>query len=150
MEKEVEFCECGEVLKDQYRVCITDTHYEPELMAQYEDHLFVFGDNVIRKGTAGQACIRNIKNSFGIPTKRAPSNKEAAFFRDHFMDHSELHTSLERLVMAANSYKVIVFPKAGLGTGLAQMNRTSPRLFKYMNNFLIQEFLLDYYKIFIK
>lgn len=32
--------------------------------------LFVFGDNCEGRGMAGQACIRNCHNSFGIPTKK--------------------------------------------------------------------------------
>ena len=43
---------------------------------------YLFGDNMIGKGMAGQAIIRGLPNAFGIPTKNLPAMTEQSFFTD--------------------------------------------------------------------
>lgn len=104
--------------------------------------IYIFGDNLCGIGKGGQAIIRDCSNAFGIPTKRAPSMNSNAFFSDQFDEYEAVKAKIEKLI-TLDRYKTditFVFPTAGLGTGLAKMNQTSPKLFKYMNKTLYNFF----------
>lgn len=105
------------------------------------DKIFVYGDNVIHKGKAGQAIIRDCPNAFGVPTKRLPTMDHNAFFRDTIDDKLAVARALTKLRLLAYNGKTIVFPSNGLGTGLADMGNTAPQLFIWMNNFIEKNFL---------
>lgn len=52
-----------------------------EYVRANRDKLFLFGDNLERRGLGGQAAaMRDEPNAIGIPTKKSPSYKNAAFF----------------------------------------------------------------------
>ena len=104
--------------------------------------IYIFGDNLYGIGKGGQAIIRDCSNAFGIPTKKAPSMNSNAFFSDQFDEYEAVRAKIEKLI-TLDRYKTditFVFPTAGLGTGLAKMNQTSPKLFKYMNKMLYKFF----------
>lgn len=44
-------------------------------------HVFVFGDNTIRKGKGGAAILRDEPNTYGFITKKYPNNEDASFYR---------------------------------------------------------------------
>ena len=52
---------------------ITEEFYTPGLLRSMPEKIFVFGDNLLQRGTKGQAAIRGEPNAVGVPTKRAPS-----------------------------------------------------------------------------
>lgn len=107
----------------------------------HKDKIFVFGDNMIQKGYLGQAVIRDCKNSFGIPTKRTPSRNDEAFFSDKDEEMELVKNRLRKLYALALEGKTIVFPSAGIGTGLAKMKEKSPVIFEEMTNIINQYFL---------
>ena len=104
--------------------------------------IYIFGDNLCGIGKGGQAIIRDYSNAFGIPTKRALSMNSNAFFSDQFDEYEAVKAKIEKLIILNHCKTDIafVFPATGLGTGLAKMNRTSPKLFKYMNKMLYKFF----------
>ncbi|AYG47648.1 hypothetical protein DV532_25465 (plasmid) [Pseudomonas sp. Leaf58] len=54
-----------------------------KLVQSRPNEIFVFGDNLRRKGKKiGQAIIRPMPNAFGVPTKREPARYDAAYFSD--------------------------------------------------------------------
>ena len=92
----------------------------------------------IRKPASGSMCSAIISKkedleasrasagrteAIGIPTKKAPSMAESAFFSD--ADYELLaqghKASLAAVKQAIFEGKTVVFPKAGLGTGLAEL-----------------------------
>lgn len=116
-------------------------------MIQYRDHitramlkaepdtLFVFGDNLQRRGFGGQAKeMRGEPNAVGIPTKKTPSMHPDAFLKDSdWADWS---------LAAAHDFNrlrdhdgLIVWPSAGIGTGLARLNETAPKIWKSLLGF---------------
>jgi hypothetical protein len=105
----------------------------------YPDHVFVFGDNLIRAGMAGQACIRKEPNSFGIPTKRYPSTTEHSYFSDAPCEREHVLRALRELYKIGK-HRTIVFPMKGIGTGLAKMPEKSPLIFAEMNDILLKHF----------
>lgn len=101
--------------------------------------IFVFGDNLAGTGTAGQACIRKEPNAFGIPTKRYPSMAAGSFFTDQKCEREHVLSSLRQLYLLAKR-STIVFPIKGVGTGLAKMNQTSPKIYAEMCEVLLKYF----------
>lgn len=94
------------------------------------DTLFVFGDNFLRRGLGGQArAMRGEPNAVGIATKRKPTMKANAFFTDAdsmaWARHSD--TALRRLFLHPG---LIVWPTAGIGTGLAELEKRAPMIAK--------------------
>ena len=72
-----------------------------------------FGDNTLRVGKAGQACIRDEPNSFGIATEVSPSTMADTYFKDsdiHWIYIKELKEKEKE-----KDYDVIIFPANGLG-----------------------------------
>jgi hypothetical protein len=96
-----------------------DLRAEPET-------LFVFGDNMQFYGMKGQAKeMRGEPNAVGIPTKRRPSMEEDAFLSDE--DLPIWNTKSERsIVRLLRHHGKIVWPKDGIGTGLAQLPKRAP------------------------
>ena len=43
--------------------------------------IFVFGDNLLRKGKGGAAKLRDEPNTYGFITKKAPNNQDSSFYR---------------------------------------------------------------------
>lgn len=102
-----------------------------------KDTLFVFGDNDVGFGKKGQAIIRDCPNAMGIPTKKRPILKKEAFYTD-----TEFHencvkidkaiTRITNTFLGSEAYKVLMFPGAGLGVGLAQLDTRAPRTYAYL------------------
>ena len=96
------------------------------------DKIFLFGDNLTGRGVGGQAKeMRGEENAIGIPTKKFPNNNPSAFFSD-----KELAVNIKAIDKAFGKIppdKIIVIPKAGLGTGLAQLQEKAPETFAYIN-----------------
>lgn len=116
--------------------------YSVELCREQGWKLFVFGDNLARYGKGGQAVIRSEVNAIGIPTKRLPAMNNESFFNDK-QDEFEAVEHWISLIAKLSETKDIVFPKGGLGTGLANMQECSPKLFNHMNTLLLLHFGFD-------
>lgn len=99
-------------------------------------YFFLFGDNLEEQGTGGQACIRGCTNAIGIPTKVSPRGSEDAYFtpsdclykillsKNANMILSQIEKNLQKIPEDA----IIVMPEAGLGTGLAQLDKRAPNV----------------------
>jgi len=96
--------------------------------------LFIFGDNNARLGKGGQAIIRDLPNVIGIRTKKGPSRKAAAYYKDsEFSQNSKniLEDILE-IKKEAMDGMTIVFSEGGYGTGLADLKNRAPKTFEYL------------------
>jgi len=96
--------------------------------------IFLFGDNLVRRGTGGQAAIRYAvtKNVIGIPTKKNPTMKENAFFNDSDEDFKLATEAIDKAFASIPRDRQVYFPADGLGTGLANLKERSPRIFSYI------------------
>ena len=99
----------------------------------------MFGDNIERKGTKGQAQIRNNENAFGIRTKVSPSTGKDAYF-DVSMGYPPMQMIKEDIDRIKADGRTVVFPKDGLGTGLAKLKEKAPRYYNYLVKTLQEEF----------
>ena len=101
--------------------------------------IYVFGDNLLRRGYAGQAAIRGESNAFGIPTKRYPSTQRSAYFSDQPDEMEAVRASLRDLYVLGKKH-TIVFPTKGVGTGMARMKDNSPKIYAEMCSILEKHF----------
>lgn len=111
-----------------------------EYVQANRDKLFLFGDNLDRRGFGGQAAaMRGEPNAIGIPTKKSPGYKEDAFFSDAEFEKNEaaIDAAFAEIANAATeSIRLIVIPSAGLGTGRAQLEKWAPRTFVHLQKLL--------------
>ena len=99
--------------------------------------LFVFGDNMLRQGLGGQAKeMRGEPNAVGIPTKHFASMTESAFFRDSDVGYAlpQIYAAFVRLTAHAMAGGEIVWPADGIGTGLAQLEQRSPKIWQLIED----------------
>ena len=95
------------------------------------EHLFVFGDNMVRKGFGGQAMeMRGEPNAIGVPTKWAPSMSPSAFLTEADLERvkPEIDKAFERLRLHLAGGGTVVLPRDGIGTGLAQLESRAPSI----------------------
>ena len=105
--------------------------FTERLLRESPHKIFVFGDNMKRYGKRGQAVIRYEPNSYGIATKRYPSMDNWAFFSDKEDEFDCVIGDLRGLYKWSKTH-TIVFPAAGIGTGLADMEKRSFDLWSKM------------------
>jgi hypothetical protein len=101
--------------------------------------IYVFGDNTKRTGTGGQAQIRNNENAFGIATKWKPSTTEDSYFSDTEEEIAEQWIDADIAKIKADG-RPVVFPKDGIGTGLAKLKEKAPKAYAYLKQRLQEEF----------
>lgn len=106
------------------------------------DKMFLFGDNLERRGYGGQAAaMRGEPNALGVPTKKSPNNSAGVFFSDNEFEQNKaaidaaFHEISRSLL---DSIRVIVIPSDGLGTGRAQLDRIAPRTFAYLQQKIVE------------
>ena len=127
-------------------IIIQEEWFSVEQCRKNPNRLYVFGDNLIRIGKGGQACIRDEINSYGIATKRAPSMDNQAFFGDRPDEANALLNDIHGLLQRFydGGYETIVLPYDKLGTGLAKMQEKSPKLFVWLHETLSLLLDVDY------
>jgi hypothetical protein len=115
--------------------------YTVELLRDNPDSLFVFGDNTHKVGKGGQAIIRDEPNAFGIATKVSPN----IYFTDELFYNNVERIDYDILCIEEQSlkYKEIVFPKDGLGTGLAKLKEKAPKTYRHLRKELLIHFDFD-------
>lgn len=124
-----------------------ETKQNVEVVTKYSDtdlknnlnKIYIFGDNMQRVGTGGQAQIRNNPNAFGIVTKIKPTMNSDAFMSDKDLEKNKQIIDSDILKIKAQN-KTVVFPKNGLGTGLAKLKEKAPQTYEYLKQKLLQEF----------
>jgi hypothetical protein len=111
--------------------------YTRAYIKAHPDWLFIFGDNMMRHGLAGQAAeARGEPNAIGIATKRKPSMDTDAFLSD--LDHENWFAAekptMARLIKASQSGRTIIWPLDGIGTGLARLEKNAPLIWTDIDN----------------
>ena len=107
-----------------------------EFVRANRDRIFLFGDNLARRGLGGQAAaMRGEPNCVGIPTKKLPSNRDDAFFTDLEFEQNKAaidHAFDVLFLKISKAEQIIVVPADGLGTGRAQLESRAPLTFAYL------------------
>lgn len=87
-------------------------------LRQNKNHIFVFGDNLLRKGKGGAAELRDEPNTFGFITKKAPNNNIGSFYKPEEYQQ-KFEVELNRLIKTIKKYPNNTFLISKLGGGLA-------------------------------
>lgn len=98
--------------------------------------LYLFGDNLVRKGLGGQAkAMRGEPNAVGIATKRAPGMRPEDFFYDadfdEIVEELDLDFAPAKLHVALGG--ILIIPTDGLGTGLSKLPEHAPNVLAYID-----------------
>lgn len=113
----------------------------------HRNWLFVFGDNLAGTGRGGQAAeCRGEPNAIGIPTKRRPSNDPDAFLADADIAawRAACEPAFVKIEKALLEGKIVVFPGAGIGTGLARLKQCAPTIWAELQTRL-DKLKMDHY-----
>jgi len=97
--------------------------------------LYVFGDNMKRRGLGGQAKeARGEPNAIGIPTKWAPGTRGVDYFTsgDLYAVKDILDQAFEKLEAHLAAGGCVVWPADGIGTGLAELPTRAPKIHAYI------------------
>lgn len=116
------------------------TMYTRQLVRLHPDTLFVFGDNMVGRGFAGQArACRGEPNAVGIPTKWYPAMDPRAFFTDDDLPKvkSTIDARFLRCVDHLRTGGIVACPPE-IGTGLAQLPTRAPRIYTYITRCLMR------------
>ena len=125
-------------------IVVQEEWYSIEQCKNNPRSLYIFGDNLLRVGEAGQASIRSCNNAIGIATKKKPSMEKSAFFSDKEYDKLEpfLKKEMDKIIniLFSNDLDTLVFPKDGLGTGLSKLPQMAPKVFLALSALLYKTF----------
>lgn len=111
-------------------------HITRQMLRDEPEKLFVFGDNMARKGLGGQAAeMRGEPNAVGIPTKYSPEMFKTSFFHDTDFDKlkSRIDEPFDILKEHVKAGCIVVWPKDDIGTGRAQLRKRAPHIFWYID-----------------
>lgn len=95
---------------------------------------YVFGDNLSRVGFGGQAKeMRGEPNAFGIATKKSTYECFNESDEDFALAKKEFYEKFLELKKILDYGLIIVWPEDGIGTGLADLPRKAPRIWRLLN-----------------
>ena len=97
--------------------------------------LYVFGDNEARTGLGGQAKqCRGEPNAVGVATKKRPSKDLEAIWSDTDFERCAriIDEDLLPCFKHIQAGGDVVFPEAGIGTGLSQLPQKAPLLMEHI------------------
>jgi hypothetical protein len=116
-----------------------------EYLRSNPDSVFVFGDNILRRGFGGAAFLRNEPNTYGVITKKKPTNENDAFYRpEEYLEVYKKEIQKLKIEIANNPEKTYLISR--LGAGLANRflifeNVIEPNLHKDLGEFGNVEFV---------
>jgi hypothetical protein len=102
--------------------------------------LFLFGDNLERKGLGGQAKeMRGEPNAIGIATKKSPTRDENAYFTDEEFENNANQIDLDFIPVFEHVKNggIVICPADGLGTGLSKLPEKAPKTNEYIRQKII-------------
>jgi hypothetical protein len=102
--------------------------------------VFIFGDNLERWGTGGQAKVARrfveCGKTFGIPTKRKPRKTPDVFFSDRPDEIQSVKKSFTGIrELKTRGKRIVFFP--GIGEGMAELPKRSPRIYAMIKQFIM-------------
>lgn len=113
-------------------------HWTVDDVQKRSHMLFVYGDNDAGIGKGGQAIIRGLPNTIGVPTKKYPSHNKEAYYTDseYKQNVEKINDAFLKIIELSKNYKYIVFSADGLGTGLSDLPNKAPKTLKYINQLI--------------
>ena len=126
---------------------IFEGHWNSDTPSDYIDtHIFVFGDNMARQGYRGQACVRDNVNAHGIATKTYPCNNTGCYFSDtYYKEYTDIiKYDIDSIIWLAGQFdKTIVLSEFGYGHGMAKLPEKAPKIYEFLNQYLLERMKFD-------
>lgn len=89
-----------------------------QFLKENPNYIFVFGDNKKRIGKKGAAKLRDMPNSYGFITKKAPNNRKESFYTPYeYQSIFEKEKEKLKNEIKENPNKTFLISK--IGSGLA-------------------------------
>lgn len=107
------------------KLIFTFDFWTREIVQNDPGRIYLFGDNMVGYGNAGQACIRGLENAVGVPTKWMKPEKD--LFTDDDFDEV-FPVILGRIQDAVRDGRPIVC-HVNIGRGLAKLHESAPRIY---------------------
>lgn len=110
-----------------------------EMVRSNRETIYCFGDNMERRGFGGQAkAMRGEPNAVGIPTKWKPTMEDDAFFMDCDLPVliAAISKDVAKIERQLKQGQVVVWPEAGIGTGLSQLTTRAPAIHAHLERIL--------------
>jgi hypothetical protein len=123
--------------------------YRYDLQAA-RDTLFLFGDNLARKGLGGQAKeMRGEPNAIGVPTKAYPGRAPHDYFTPQSFDIVLPYfiIAFERAEEALKRRARVVLPSDGFGTGRAELETRAPQILTYIDSRIVGLLCLSSFQV---
>ena len=105
-------------MNQEYDFSKTELIITQKYLQDNPDHIFVFGDNHLRKGKAGAAKLRDLPNSYGFITKKYPNNNIESFYKPEAY-RVVFAIELDKLIFQIVMHQDKTFLISKLGSGLA-------------------------------
>lgn len=87
-----------------------------EYLRSNPNHIFVFGDNLLRVGHGGAAQLRDEPNTYGFITKKAPTYKDEDYYTPEEFEDVFLNELIKlQLLISATPNKTYLISKIGAG-----------------------------------
>lgn len=93
-----------------------------EYLRKNKNEIFVFGDNLLRKGKKGAAALRDEPNTYGFITKKEPNNNKESFYKPKEYENV-YKNEISELIHYINLNDDKTFLISKLGSGLANKNK---------------------------
>ncbi len=116
----------------------TDRIITREEIQNTPNFLYIFGDNLLRKGYGGQARVcRDEPNTFGIRVKKEPKNLPESFFtdREFFKLSKYIKDDIAEILKLSVTYDK-VFILSNIGKGRAKLPEKAPKLYSMLKQLL--------------
>jgi len=98
-------------------------------LREHPDHIFVFGDNKLRRGKKGAAFLRDEPNSYGFITKKIPTfSKEGYYKPKEYRVVFKKEMEYLKIRIESNLDKTILISE--LGSGLANKYKIWEKVIK--------------------
>ena len=109
-----------------------------EAMRQRPDDLFVFEDNMARRGSRGQAReMRGEPNALGIPASWDPKGGQGASFSDADWDKPNVRravtSAIDQIERAVADGQTVVVPSDGVGAGQGKLAQNAPAIARFID-----------------
>ena len=116
------------------KIIIFDGFWKVSDVEKYPNALFIYGDNDAGIGKKGQAVIRGLPNTAGIPTKKYPSNHPKSFYTDeeYLINKQRIRNAINNIIERSMDYKYVVLPEDGFGTGLAKLPTMASKTYQFL------------------
>lgn len=125
-------------MENDYSNCIVTK----EFLDSNPNAIFVFGDNLLGRGTGGAARLRHHPQSYGFVTKKFPNNQDTSFY--HPADYqSVFNEEMAKFIAFAKDNTESIFYISKLGAGLANRYHIWEKIIRPQFKTVVEQFIPD-------